>query len=1050
MSSSREPVEPQRSQPEQVPGSFPVDTVSLGLQAHRNLAKEVYERRDEYIKTQKLKIKVASWNVAALPGTVRDLEAWFTQGKGVSKAHAGTGSSHDEDVKRKEHDIESVSHQERRRTPQESTVPKNDPGDLPGDGEIGIYALGLQEIVDVNSAAENFRPYNDPNPSRLWKQTVSKALPANYVLIAEEQLVGLLLLVYVSQDIAATVSSISTTHVGTGLMGYIGNKGAVAARIVLGERTKVVFVNAHLAAGNDKASLDRRNWDFSSIMQRIRFAPVDYGYGVMEEVGDGIGREDVAFWFGDLNYRLGSIPGDDVRRLLLLHTRNEYDTKQASRAPMDEELKINKNQPEGDMDSYSTSTRVAESNSETSSITEHEETLDPADDPASVQTTISSLIVHDQLREQMRLKKAFHEGWQEGAVNFLPTYKYDVGSVGMFDSSEKKRAPSWCDRILFRTRKNYVEYLRKKKEEDEAKKRDDEMKARGLENNNDEVIFDYDPETDGGEQDDGEYDDEEDDATEDIDLDELERDRLHLDLYTSHQRILSSDHKPLDAIFTMEYETIDPERRAAIHDEVARELDRAENEGRPSVTVIFDDHGSSNGQTEGCYFGDLRFREEKSITLTIANTSPVPAAVSFLARGEQDATPSWLRLVFYHQKVYDHHRHHPTQELTVEPGESMNIEVVARVININDLTSFNEDAAKPEDILILRVRNGRDHFIPVQAHWLRSCFGIPLDKLVCLPKEGARSQPLPSTLDKDDVRWSAPRELFRLTESLEENLSAALVSHEDHAQITKIGWPFIHTRASISIAEYPSQDKEFEYHHAATLLSVRDALDTAASLTLPSSLPAVTKTELLAYTLVLFLSYMPSRLISHELWTHLSTSLSEHEKHKRPSLQGEDLRSHTLDVLSSSPIRSVSFTFVSFMLQRIVGELAPLHTTHAKEVKDSSKEHSGHIKKDSRDESKPSTPISPRAAESLLRRARGLSLSSTSSSSEARHPHTHQAHSLSKRRREIEKAFVEVFLPLVFEDELPSGMSAKAKRVENERKKMVLEVFLRSREEDEA
>jgi hypothetical protein len=29
--------------------------------------------------------------------------------------------------------------------------------------------------------------------------------------------------------------------------------------------------------------------------------------------------------------------------------------------------------------------------------------------------------------------------------------KYDVGSVAMFDTSEKQRGPSWCDRILFRS-----------------------------------------------------------------------------------------------------------------------------------------------------------------------------------------------------------------------------------------------------------------------------------------------------------------------------------------------------------------------------------------------------------------------------------------------------------------------------------------------------------------------------------------------------------------------------------------------------------------------
>ncbi len=62
---------------------------------------------------------------------------------------------------------------------------------------------------------------------------------------------GLLLLVYASPELAPTISSVSTVNVGTGLLGYLGNKGAVATRIVLGDTTKMVFVNCHLASGHE-------------------------------------------------------------------------------------------------------------------------------------------------------------------------------------------------------------------------------------------------------------------------------------------------------------------------------------------------------------------------------------------------------------------------------------------------------------------------------------------------------------------------------------------------------------------------------------------------------------------------------------------------------------------------------------------------------------------------------------------------------------------------------------------------------------------------------
>jgi hypothetical protein len=39
--------------------------------------------------------------------------------------------------------------------------------------------------------------------------------------------------------------------------------------------------------------------------------------------------------------------------------------------------------------------------------------------------------------------------FEEGALAFDPTYKYDNGTTA-YDTSEKARTPSWTDRILFK------------------------------------------------------------------------------------------------------------------------------------------------------------------------------------------------------------------------------------------------------------------------------------------------------------------------------------------------------------------------------------------------------------------------------------------------------------------------------------------------------------------------------------------------------------------------------------------------------------------------
>ncbi|KAG5359221.1 putative inositol polyphosphate 5-phosphatase C9G1.10c [Yarrowia sp. E02] len=63
---------------------------------------------------------------------------------------------------------------------------------------------------------------------------------------------------------------------------------------------------------------------------------------------------------------------------------------------------------------------------------------------------LEKLLLSDQLTIQMKKNISFPlRSFSEHEITFAPTYKFDVGT-DTYDSSEKKRVPSWCDRILFR------------------------------------------------------------------------------------------------------------------------------------------------------------------------------------------------------------------------------------------------------------------------------------------------------------------------------------------------------------------------------------------------------------------------------------------------------------------------------------------------------------------------------------------------------------------------------------------------------------------------
>ncbi|KAJ6070913.1 hypothetical protein N7467_012232 [Penicillium canescens] len=66
------------------------------------------------------------------------------------------------------------------------------------------------------------------------------------------------------------------------------------------------------------------------------------------------------------------------------------------------------------------------------------------------QNNLAKLLDRDQLLASRRKNPGFRlRSFTESPITFAPTYKYDVGT-DEYDTSEKKRSPAWCDRVLYR------------------------------------------------------------------------------------------------------------------------------------------------------------------------------------------------------------------------------------------------------------------------------------------------------------------------------------------------------------------------------------------------------------------------------------------------------------------------------------------------------------------------------------------------------------------------------------------------------------------------
>lgn len=1021
----------------------------LVLSTPQSLSRAVYARRAEYTRPRRMRLKVGSWNVAACPGTDKDLAAWFIDGKGLDANVASPGLSQSPAVETEHPD--GATHQ----SPGSARVVGGD--------QVDLYVLGLQEVVTLNPVTQYV--YSDSNPTDKWRLALEAALPAGYQFVGSEQMSGLLLLMYASPALASCVANVSTKAVGTGVGGWFGNKGATAARVVLGETTRMVFVNSHLSSGNDPATVERRCWDARTILDRTRFDPAIIPGRDEQDDEDRIGSEDFAFWFGDLNFRLDGIPGDDIRRLLTLHTKGEYDVGRAKSRDLDgeEAIIVSRTSDSSDeqTDDASARTRSTEQSSddddESLSLPDPDDfDPDPHDDPASLQATLDSLLPHDQLLRVRKEGKLFHDGWHEGPITFLPSYKYDVGTVGLFDSSEKKRAPSWCDRIMYRTKRDKQEHERKLKEEEEARKRDEEMTSRGIDHagDDDEVLFDYDPESDGDAAPAGkpgldydEYDENGEDAAADaVVADAL--DRVSLNLYTSHQRITSSDHKPLVAVFELEFDAVVPELKADVYAQVARELDRAENEGRPSITIVREGQESSHDLVD---FGQVSFMQRQAAYFTIANTGGVPATICFVenpsAEGTDDGASDlarWLTTSL-DQTVSgdDSNEGNPEdagKDVVLEPGETVSATLGVCIDKVSQARALNKGQGKLEEVVVLRVAQGRDHFLPVRATWAPTCVGRSIDELIRVPdgglrafvaslppeKVGAGPSVIPSALD---VHRSAPKELFKLVDAVE-MLTDRTLAEEEMLGSYKVprdrpGWPF-----EDSVAR----------PLAGLVSGVIEALDTDQPVidAFPPEADPCQRLEAVAKALLLFLEGLTDGILDTSLWAKVEQApiraVGQGPAAKGPSHDTtEDDKSTVLDILMTAPNHNICFVFLTTTLAKVVGELAPLKRSEVDALSAAGPGQQG------------GGSGMGAIGGALSRRSMSLRRSMTGGgpSGAATTPVVEAVASL-ERRKAREHRVAQIFGPLICRTDTP--VRDKGRRALEEKQKTVVELFLRRRE----
>ncbi|ORZ22421.1 Endonuclease/exonuclease/phosphatase [Absidia repens] len=465
--------------------------------------------------------------------------------------------------------------------------------------------------------------YHDPTKENTWVQAVLNGLGQKkqvYHKATSLQLVTMLIIVIAKIDHQQYISEIETRNCGVGLMNMMGNKGGCAVRFRFHD-SYFCFVTSHLAAF--VANSERRNQDFTEIAKRLVFTQrSDKLTGYVSHSWNSGGDEGVAY---------------------IEHKGGVYDwTTQASIFHADHVIWM------GDLN--------------------YRVNMAEPDIKAKLnQNKQQELLDYDQLSIERQAGRTFPM-FDEGSIQFSPTYKYDPGT-NQYDTSAKRRAPSWTDRVLWKK------------------------------------------------------------------FGEQNKSMLKLLSYSNCMEMMLSDHKPVQALFEAKTRHIDEQKQISTRQNLVRQLiETKDNLTKGQISTSFIE------------FGDVQFMEYKEKTVVLENTGQVVAPFRFIPKmDESQVFPAWLQVT-------------PEQGI-LGPGEKTVIQFEV-MIDASISAPFNERKQEINDILVLRLENGKDFFIVISGKYIPTCFGVPLDSLaqmtIPIQEMVGSSNALDGTLRRSDANNKSP------------------------------------------------------------------------------------------------------------------------------------------------------------------------------------------------------------------------------------------------------------------------------------------------------
>ena len=312
-----------------------------------------------------------------------------------------------------------------------------------------FYCIGLQEIVELNTS--NIVLFSGQNSANSWEIKISQLLQTNYnyTLQYKENLVGILLLIFVKATEAKDINSTKKSKKKSGFLNFFGNKGSLFYEFTY-KNKNFSFCTGHLSAGTSSKKLNERTKQLINILNHQNDKNSCKFY-----------QNNYYFIFGDLNFRIKTSKKlffnkvDEINNYYMsdkqesedlhffLQVKKEIENKEEERSKSSIIKKIdNMNYSDEEDDS-----------DEDKKDNDKDKNQDPKNNTKKNrkinEEQLKSYFVSDfQKNDELNNLKPILEQYalKESDISFLPTYKYYKGT-NFYNVS--KRVPAWTDRILY-------------------------------------------------------------------------------------------------------------------------------------------------------------------------------------------------------------------------------------------------------------------------------------------------------------------------------------------------------------------------------------------------------------------------------------------------------------------------------------------------------------------------------------------------------------------------------------------------------------------------